>query len=123
VHGDTLLLFAPIPPGERDLRLSYEVPPNTRRFAIPNDAALAIANVLTDDAAVSVETPLVRSDSQIVQNGRKFTRWTGPVAAGEAIVLELPGITPPPDWLLPVMVGVFVAALIGLTAVGLKRNT
>lgn len=80
-RGDTLFLRAPIPPGNRQVTLTYVVPPNLARFEVPVDGAVPTVSVLSEDPALQVLGGLTRGDTTSV-SGRVFTRWSGALAGG-----------------------------------------
>ena len=114
--GDTLALFAPVPPGQRNLVLDYQIPPNSPQFVIPIGNAVPAANVLLEEASARVEGGLTRADSQVVDQQRSFTRWTGALQAGQPLVIKLPDHATAAPWLLPMLVGALALGLIGVLA-------
>ncbi len=114
--GDTLALFAPIPPGQRNLVLDYQIPPDSPQFVIPVGTAVPAANVLLEEASARVNSELTRTDSQVVDQQRSFTRWTGALQAGQPLVITLPDRATAAPWLLPVLIGALALGLIGVLA-------
>ncbi len=114
--GDTLALFAPIPPGERNLVLDYQIPPDSPQFVIPIGHAVPAANVLLEEPSARVEGELVRADSQVVDQQHSFTRWAGALQAGQPLVIILPDHTTAAPWLLPMLVGALALGLVGVLA-------
>jgi hypothetical protein len=108
--GDTVLVRAPIPPGVRQLTLEYQVPPGVRRVSLPVDDAVPAFNLLAEEAGLRVDGPLVRGDTQAVDQ-RTFTRWGGAVPPGSVLTLTFPGAAPLPNWVLPALVGLLGLAL------------
>ncbi|HYC31562.1 MAG TPA: hypothetical protein VEB59_04690 [Gemmatimonadales bacterium] len=114
-RGDSLLVAAPIAPGEKQLTVSYHLPAGMRAVAVPAGAAGGSMNVLIEDRGASVAGPgLARADSQVVL-GRTFSRWAGEVPAGALVRVTLPGLHTQPWWLLP---GLVAAVAIGLAIAG-----
>ena len=120
LRGDTLDVFAAIPPGQRDLTLQYEIPPKLTEFEIPVEADVLAANLLAEEDGVTVAGGLTRNDSAVVDNGRHFTRWTGVLTAGRNIVLHLPR-TGVPGWILPALIAVFGLGVLGLTVIASRK--
>jgi hypothetical protein len=108
-RGDSLLLSAPVAPGEKQLVLQYHLPAGGRELRLPVDSGARV-NLLVEDAGATVRGPVAVADSQEIQ-GRSFRRWSGVPAARGAVTITLPG---PPGagqgWLAP---------LVGLLALGL----
>lgn len=112
LHGDTLFLHAPIPPGDRQLFLQYQIVPASRRFTIPMDQAIGTLTLMTEEEALRAEPYLERGDTEEFQ-GRRFVRWAGAApAAGAPLEVILPGGGAVPSWTLPVLIGL-VALLLG----------
>lgn len=114
LHGDTLFLHAPIPPGDRQLFLQYQVVPATRRFVVPLDQPVEALSLLAEEAALEVEGP-VRRVGEETMDGRRFVRWSGSApAAGAGLTLVLEPGARAPGWIVPALVAVFALALAGL---------
>jgi hypothetical protein len=112
VRRDSLIVSAPLAPGEKELTIQYQVAAGTRVLQLPNGQPGVTMNVLVEERGVSVEAPgLVLADSQVIQ-GRSFQRWTGVVPRG-TIRLSLPSTQPVARWLLPVLVAGLAVGLIG----------
>lgn len=113
LHGDTLFLHAPVPPGDRQLFLQYQIVPATRRFAIPMDQAVEALTLMAEEEALGVGAFLARSGEEELE-GRRFVRWSGAVPSGGApLVLTLPGRDAAPSWTLPALIGLLVLVLGG----------
>ncbi len=113
LHGDTLFLHAPIPPGERQLFLEYQIVPATRIFRVPLDQPIEALSLLAEEDALTLTGPLTRTDVQEME-GRRFVRWTGTSATPAVLVLTLPGGGGAPPWLLAALVGGFALLLVGV---------
>lgn len=110
-RGDSLILLAPLAPGEKQITVQYVVPSSRATLELPFEDSVASVNVLMEerDARVAGGT-LVLADSQLIQ-GRAFTRWTGTVPAKGTLRVTLPGIRRTPPWVLVLLVGALVLAL------------
>ena len=110
-RSDSLILLAPLSPGEKQMTVQYVIPSNRATLELPFQDSVASVNVLMEekDARVSGGT-LVMADSQVIQ-GRVFRRWTGVVPAGGAVQVTLPGIRSTPQWVLALLVGGLVFGL------------
>lgn len=110
-RGDSLILTAPIAPGEKQLAIQYRVPPGLKFVELPVGPAGVRLNVLAEEPEVMVVgRGLAAVDSQEIE-GRSFRRWTGVVPAAGKIRLVLPGTGHAPPWLLPVLVTAMAGAL------------
>lgn len=120
-RGDSLHLVATIGPGEKQLTLTYHLPPGMSDLAVPVGAAAGTMNVLVEEAGASVTGPgLAPADTQVVL-GRTFRRWTGEVPAGGLLRVRLPAPPRNPGRLLALLVGGLALAL-GLAAWRLRRG-
>ena len=108
-QDDSVLVTAPIAPGQKELSLEYLIPRGHAKVEFPIGPGGGRVNVLVEEngARVSGGT-LALADSQVIE-GRAFHRWTGDLPPGGSIRLVLPALPRTP-----------VALLAGLvTAVGL----
>jgi hypothetical protein len=100
---DSLIVTAPLAPGEKQLTIQYQVPRGRSMVELPVDSGLAI-NILVEEKDVAVRGPgLQLADSQVIQ-GRSFRRWTGVAPAAGTARLALPDIRDTPRWLLAALV-------------------
>ncbi|HEX6107474.1 MAG TPA: hypothetical protein VFZ26_17935 [Gemmatimonadales bacterium] len=110
-RGDTLLLAAPVGPGEKQLSLQYHLPGGMAVVAVPVGAGGGLFNVLVEETGSKVTGPgLAPADTQVVL-GRTFRRWSGEVPDGALIRVELPLPGGHPAWLLAGLVGAVALAL------------
>ena len=110
-HGDSLIVTAPIAPGEKQLTLEYLVPAGHQVLELPLTEAVPMLNVLAEETQVVVSGgTLVFADSQTLQ-GRSFRRWTGTGAAGTVVRIVLPGRPRAPEWILAALVAAVAIAL------------
>ena len=122
IRHDSVLVFAPISPGERQIVLQYLLPAGSRRISIPVHDTIAMANVLLEEmAAGATGGTLAVVDSQTVE-GRLFQRISGTVPAGGVIRIRFPGTERTPPWLLALLVGVVGAGLIVGVVLGRRRR-
>jgi hypothetical protein len=114
-RGDSLIVTAPIAPGEKQLAVQYSVPPGRAAVDLPVSQTGVRLNVLVEEPDVRVTgAGLVLADSQVIE-GRSFRRWTGVVPTPGQIRLILPGTGTAPRWLL---VGLVAGLAISLGAAG-----
>jgi hypothetical protein len=113
-RGDSVLVLAPIAPGDKQLAIEYVIPGNRRLVEFPaaTDGPL---NVLVEESAARVAGgSIALADSQLIE-GRWFHRWNGRVGAGEEVRLTLPNLARTPRLLLAALVA-GVALVLGLAA-------
>lgn len=117
-HGDTLLLFAPIPPGEREIFLEYQLAPGSRSMSIPMDSA-AGAFTLMSEEALTVGMLERRADTTV--NARSFHRWTAPSGAVGALDIRFPAVWAP-GWLAGALAATLAACLLVVTWLTTRRR-
>ena len=88
---DSVLVLAPLAPGERQITIQYHLPPNAGRLEYRFDEANNGVNVLVEepDATVSGGT-LAQTDSVSVIQGRPFRHFNGVVDSGDVVVVTVP---------------------------------
>jgi hypothetical protein len=112
-RGDSVIVTAPLAPGEKQLTLQYLLPAGSRVLDLPFAQAVPMVNVLAEEKAAAVTGgTLVLADSQVLQ-GRSFRRWSGAVPAGGSLRVVLPGRERAPEWLLAALVATVVLVLSG----------
>ena len=117
--GDTVALYAAIPPGQRDIEIDYQIPPNSRKFTLPVDDDVPVSNVISEDKSMVVRGAFVRSDTVI--DRKRYARWQGRMTAGEPVVLQFGGTGVPP-WVVPTMVAAMAIVLIGVTVRTVRQD-
>ncbi len=117
-HGDTLLLFAPIPPGEREIFLDYQLAPGIRSLPIPVDSAV-VAFMLMSEESLEVDALRRRADTTV--NERSFHRWTARGDAVGAFVVRFPTVWAP-GWLAGSLAVTMAGSLLLVTWVATRRR-
>ena len=117
---DSVMVFAPISPGRKELVLQYRVPGTQRRLVAPAAGTDSVFVLLEEPAATVAEPRLSRGAGQQMQ-GRSFARWAGVLgsASGIEVVFPSPGIGA--GTLLPLLLAVMLAGF-GFLAVMLVRR-
>lgn len=88
-RGDSLLVLAPIAPGDKQLTLEYLIPGDREKVDFPLDTGVTV-NVLVEESAAKVSgRTLALADSQLVQE-RWFHRWSGRIVDKSGVHLTLP---------------------------------
>jgi hypothetical protein len=108
-RDDSVVVTAPLAPGQKQLSLEYLIPRGHRIVDFPIGPDGGRVNLLVEESGATVSGgTLVLADSQVIE-GRVFHRWTGDVPPGGSVRLILPALPRTP-----------VTVLAGLvTAVGL----
>jgi hypothetical protein len=112
-RGDSLIVMAPLAPGEKQLTVQYQLPSGRNALQLPFPERTATVNVLTEENGVIVSGGgLARADSQVIQ-GRTFQRWSGAMPAGSSIRVLLPQRGQTARRLLGSLVAVVALGLVG----------
>lgn len=121
-NEDSVLVLAPLAPGDRQVTFEYLLPASAHRITIPVDDSIGMLNLFIEEpeARVLAQT-LVRADSATVIQGREFQRWTGPAARGAEVRIELPRPPQAGRWALAGLVGAIGVSLL-LAAAGVFRR-
>jgi len=87
-RGDSIAVSAPVPPGDKQVVVSYILPRASRRFDMTLDQPVARFNVLVEDTAATLEgSALDRMGSQAIE-GTNFVRFArNDVASGAHVVV------------------------------------
>ncbi len=110
-RGDSLIVTAPLAPGEKQVTVQYVVPAGAGKLELRFTQPVAMVNVLAEEKGVVVSGgTLALADSQMLQ-GRSFRRWTGLVPVGSSLRVGLPARERAPEWLLTAMVIALVLVL------------
>jgi hypothetical protein len=118
--GDTLLLLAPIPPGEHVLYLSYHIPPGSRRFVIPSRDAVDSVSLMAGEGKLQVSGAFRMIETKELE-GKPFSHWEGRLPANDSMVVTLPGDGRAPAWVLPALVALLGAGLLGAGTYAARR--
>jgi hypothetical protein len=74
---DSVLVFAPLSPGDKELMLQYRIPGSLRRFVVPAERVTDSVFVMVEERNARVAIGgFVAADSQML-DGRAFKRWAG----------------------------------------------
>jgi hypothetical protein len=121
-RGDSLIVTAPLAPGEKQITVEYVVPAGHENLELPFAQPVEMVNVLAEEPGVLVSGgTLAPADTQTLQ-GRSFRRWTGLVPAGGSLRIGLPGRERAPEWLLAALVAAVMLVLAGAGWYSLARH-
>jgi hypothetical protein len=111
-RGDSVIVSAPISPGEKQLAFQYHLPGGRRTIDLPVGSEGLALNVLLEEPGASASGPgLVEADSQAIE-GRSFRRWSGDVPANAIVRIALPGAGSGSTPVIAVLVTVLALALL-----------
>jgi hypothetical protein len=118
---DSVLLFAPIAPGEKQIIYTYSLPAQTGPVKIAIPDTIAMFNVMLEEFGLAVKGGgLTKADSQQIE-GRSFRQWAGPAVAGSVVTIEFPG-KGLGRWILPALVGALAIALVLVAGKVMQRR-
>lgn len=119
-RNDSVLVFAPIAPGEKQLLYTYALPPGSGPVTLKLDDSVGTMNILLEEKELKVRGGgLVPLDSQAIE-GRSFMKWEGGVKPGSSITINFPGNQT--AWVIPALVGGIALALIIVGALAVRRR-
>lgn len=113
LHGDTLHLLAPIPPGDRQFFLQYQLAPGAKSLDLILDPTTDTITVLGEESDLRLSAGLARAGTETMA-GRSFNRWSGGRTDGP-VVVTFPDAGGPAPWLLPVLLVLLGAPLAWVT--------
>ena len=88
--ADTIEVFAPISPGERQLVLSYLIPTSVTRLRLPVDQDIGRFNLLVQDMTATTTGVLVPKGVERIEDD-SFLRWEGfAVQPGDSVMVTFP---------------------------------
>jgi hypothetical protein len=89
-RGDSVLVFAPLSPGDKELMLQYHIPGTLRRFVVPTEGVTDSVLVMLEERGGRVATEgFAAADSQML-DGRAFRRWAGTMRQPGILEIALP---------------------------------
>ena len=108
---DSLIVTAPLSPGEKQITVQYLIPSNRAELELLFPDSISSVNVLAEEKEVQVAGGgIAAADSQTIE-GRSFRRWTGDIPAGGILRVDLPGTRNAPRWLMALLVGLLAIVL------------
>jgi len=110
-RGDSIRVYGPIPPGTRQLSVSYTVPRRLGRFEMRLDQPVRSLALLVEGEAALTAEPLESVGPRNAE-GRVFQAFLGRDLAGGVLVrVRSGGGRSPSDWALAALVASMIAAL------------
>lgn len=108
-RGDSVSLTAPISPGQKELLLQYELPPDRFRLEVSVHGADSV-DLFLEEAGIAPPAGWRVSDGQMIE-GRRFQRLTRVDRFQSVLVVRFPGLGLKPERVLVWLVGGFGMAL------------
>jgi hypothetical protein len=109
-RGDSVIVIAPLAPGDKQLTVQYLIPATQSSIRVPVASGVSLNVLAEEPGAVVTGAGLTLADSQVLQ-GRRFRRWTGVSGPDALISVTLPGSRRTPELLLAALVGAVVLVL------------
>ena len=111
-RGDSVIVSAPISPGEKQLAFQYHLPGGRRTVELPVGSESVALNVLVEESGATVSGPGLSEAEAETLEGRPFRRWSGDVPANSLVRISLPGAGPGSMPVIAALVAVLALALL-----------
>jgi hypothetical protein len=110
-RGDSVLVFAPIAPGDKQLTMQYLIPADRQSVVFPMGTGGPV-NLLVEESGGGISGGTIAlADSQVIE-GRWFHRWSGRTTVGQEVRLTLPRVGRAPRALLAGLVAALALILL-----------
>jgi hypothetical protein len=120
-RNDSVLVIAPLSPGDKNVLVQYELPSGQRSLAL-GVGGIDSVDLYLEEKAARVRSPgWVPGDSQRFQ-GRTFYRYQRSGPEVSAIELRLPGARIAAGPAMAALVALLALGFVGLTALGWRRR-
>ncbi len=124
LHGDSVHVLGPIPPGRgKQLSYSYVIPAGNETLVVPVDQETLELDLLVEDTAAAVSAPNLESLGMQDIEQRRFAAYrAGPLAPGAVVTVGLPRTGFRPQTLVPYVVGLLALAMTGALVWALRKR-
>ena len=122
-RGDSVLLFAPLSPGQKELILQYHIPGSLRRFEIPMPAGIDSVFVLLEEPRARVAAPGFSASAAEQLSGRSFRRFSGRLGGASSLEVRFAAPAVSSRLLLLLLVSLMALGFIILARVTLGRRS
>ena len=121
---DSLIVFAPIPPGPaKQITYAYSLPAGTRALAIPIDQPTVELNLLVEDTTAVVVAPQVEALGVRELEQRHFAAYRArSLAPGDKVEIRLPAGKFRAQMLLPYVIGLLAIGMVVALVWALRRR-
>ena len=120
---DRVLVSAAFPPGLKQVVVTYDLPNDARRFAVPIDQPTERLELFVEDSTSVPESDALYPDEPVNIEGRTFRRYAADsLASGDAPAISLAAAAAPrrdTTWIVVVLAALVLA---GTAAYALKRR-
>ena len=112
LRGDTVAIAAPIPPGERQILVTYLIPRNTKEVSVPLDQPIRHLNVLVSDSSATVGPAVLQFRGWETIEAVPYQRYgVEDLLAGGALVVTVSDLPLSSDLVLWVMIPLVALAM------------
>lgn len=118
--GDTVLVFAPVAPGEKQLLLQHSFPAGLGAIHVPLGDGADSVQVVAEEPGVVVQG-LARAEAQEL-DGRPFARWIGAGRGVSEVRVLFPRARVAERWLAPALAGATLLLTAGLAVILGRRR-
>jgi len=121
---DSVIVFAPIPPGPaKQFSYGYSLPSATRVLVLPIDQTTGEVNLLVEDTVAVVSAPSLESLGIKELEQRRFAAYrAGPLAPGDKVTIRLPAGTLRAEMVWPYIKWVLAAVMLAALVWALRRR-
>ncbi len=121
---DSVIVFAPIPPGPvKQISYGYSLPAGTRALVIPIDQPTDEMNLLVEDTTAVVSAPKLELLGVKELEGRHFAAYrAGPLAPADKVEIRLPGGRFRAQMLLPYVIALLAIGMVVALVWALRRR-
>ena len=121
---DSVIVFAPIPPGPvKQISYGYSLPAGTRALVIPIDQPTDEMNLLVEDTTAAVSALKLEALGVKELEGRHFAAYrAGPLAPGDRVEIRLPGGKFRAQMLLPYVIALLAIGMVVALVWALRRR-
>ena len=112
-RNDSVVVFAPIAPGEKQFIFQYTLPGDVSDWTVPFDQPAGSVNLMLEERGARAASGLLAyADTQDIQ-GHSYRRFTGRAAAGSVLRVSLPNARSGGRWALAGLVAAVAVVLLG----------
>lgn len=121
---DSVIVFAPIPPGPvKQISYGYSLSAGVRELVIPIDQPTDEVNLLIEDTTAAVSAPKLESLGVRELEQRRFAAYrAGPLVPGDKVEIRLPAEGFRAQMLLPYVIALLAAGMILALVWALRRK-
>ncbi len=114
-RGDSVLVFAPLDPGDKQLVYEYAVPGDRDRITLPFSVPVRGLTLLVEEGTAKISGLTLEDGATDTVQGKAYTRYSGSAKAGDEITVLWPDPRAQGRLLLGALVSVVAIAVAFLT--------